>query len=73
MFEVNENTFYTVQDLSKGLGYTIASMRNWIKNGNLKASKVGRNYLISGSELRTFLQNGTSNNMPSAKKKKRKK
>jgi len=73
MFEVNENTFYTVNDLSKGLGFTINAMRGWIRNGRLKASKVGRNYVVSGKELKVFLTNGTSDNIPSKKPRKRKK
>ena len=42
MFEVKENAFYTVKDLNKGLNIHIFTLRNWIKKGQLKASRVGR-------------------------------
>jgi len=59
MFEVNDSTFYTVKDLEKGLDITIPTLRKWIRGRRLKASKVGRNYMISGRELKAFLNIGT--------------
>ena len=55
MFEVNDNAFYTLEDLNTRLKISIFSLRNWIKQGKLKASKVGRCYMVSGSDLRVFL------------------
>jgi len=59
MFEVKENAFYTVRDLNEGLKVNIYTLRNWIKSGQLKASKVGRNYMINGDNLKEFLNKGT--------------
>jgi excisionase family DNA binding protein len=55
MFEVNSNAFYTLMDLENGLNISIVSLREWIKQGKLKASKVGRKYIVSGQDLRVFL------------------
>jgi hypothetical protein len=60
MFEVNANAFYTLRDLEQGLHISIVSLREWIKQGRLKASKVGRTYMVNGQDLRVFLQNGGS-------------
>lgn len=57
-FEVKENTFYKLKDLNKELGYTIFTLRHWIKNGQLKASKIGRDYIISSETLKNFLGKG---------------
>ena len=53
MFEVNDNAFYTLEDLNARLKISIFSLRNWIKQGKLKASKVGRCYMVSGSDTGT--------------------
>jgi len=59
MFDVNENAFYNLKDLAEGIGITIFTFRNWIKAGRLKASRVGKAYLISGRDLKAFLSTGT--------------
>jgi excisionase family DNA binding protein len=60
MFEVNVNAFYKLSELCTGLGYSLPSLRMWIKQGNLKASKVGRDYIVSGTDLKDFLEMGSS-------------
>jgi excisionase family DNA binding protein len=62
MFEVNPNAFYTLADLSVGLNITLASLRSWIRQDKLKASKVGRTYMVSGQDLKYFLENGIKSN-----------
>ena len=58
-FEIKENTFYTLKELSDQLKITIFTLRNWIKAGQLKASKVGREYMISSKSMKVFLEKGT--------------
>jgi excisionase family DNA binding protein len=60
VFEVNENAFYTVPELSAGLNIAISGIRSWIRQGKLKATKVGRNYMIFGKDVLEFLQSGYS-------------
>ena len=59
MLEVNEDTFYTLPEINKGLNITIFSLRNWIKTGRLKAKKTGVRYFIQGKDLKDFLRSGT--------------
>jgi excisionase family DNA binding protein len=58
MFEVNENAFYTVSELSTGLSIALSGVRSWIRQGKLKATKVGRNYMILGKDILDFLYAG---------------
>ncbi|GHU60852.1 hypothetical protein FACS189445_1430 [Spirochaetia bacterium] len=60
MFEVNTNAIYKLADLCTGLGYSLSSLRTWIKQGKLKASKVGREYVVNGQDLKEFLATGTT-------------
>ena len=59
MLEVNEDTFYTLPEINHGLGITIFTLRNWIKNGRLKAKKTGVRYFIQGKDLKDLLRTGT--------------
>ena len=46
---------YTLPELSKKLGITIYSLRNFIKQGVLPASKVATRYIITEADLKEFL------------------
>jgi excisionase family DNA binding protein len=58
MFKVDAEAFYNLSELSAGLNITIAGLRTWIRQGKLKATKIGRNYIIHGTDLLAFLQTG---------------
>jgi excisionase family DNA binding protein len=58
VFEVKETAFYTVPEISAGLNTAVSGVRSWIRHGKLKASKVGRNYIIFGKDVLEFLQAG---------------
>ena len=58
MFEVNENAFYTVPELSAGLNVAVSGVRSWIRLGRIKATKVGRAYMIFGKDVLDFLHAG---------------
>ena len=58
VFEINENAFYTVPEISAGLNIAISGVRAWIRQGKLKAAKVGRTYMIFGKDVLAFLQAG---------------
>ena len=59
MLEVNEDTFYTLQEINHGLGITTFTLRNWIKKGRLKAKKTGLRYFVQGKDLKDLLRTGT--------------
>jgi excisionase family DNA binding protein len=49
-------TYYTVKDAAETLQMSVRQVREYIKQGRLEASKVGRAYLISEENLRQFVE-----------------
>lgn len=47
---------YTVNDVAQSLGMNIETIREYIKRGELKASKVGRKYIITMDNYRDFIK-----------------
>ena len=58
-FQPQPGTFYTLEDLAEAKIAGIHTIRRWIKDGKLKASLVGRQYIITGEDIRDFLLNGS--------------
>lgn len=48
--------FYTLEQLSKEINITIPSLRKFIKEGELKASKLGTKYVISREDIKNWLE-----------------
>ncbi|OGL74605.1 hypothetical protein A3C96_02135 [Candidatus Uhrbacteria bacterium RIFCSPHIGHO2_02_FULL_60_10] len=44
-------SFYSTSELAKKIGVTRTTVFRWIKEGKLKAERVGRNYIIPEDEL----------------------
>ena len=55
MREIEGIKFYTVLELAKKLHITSDTVRKYIKEGRIKATKVGLSFLISHKELMRFL------------------
>lgn len=55
MREIEGIKFYTVLELSKVLHVTPDTVRKYIKENRIKATKVGLNFLISQKEVMRFL------------------
>ena len=47
---------YDLEDLVKLLKMNIQTLRIYIKEGKLKASKVGRKYIVTEENLKEFLE-----------------
>lgn len=47
---------YTVNDIAKSLNMTIQTVRDYIKRGDLIASKIGRRYIITSENYRAFIE-----------------
>ena len=45
---------YTASDIAQLLGLNIDTVRTYIKRGELKASKVGRKYIITVDSYKDF-------------------
>ena len=56
--QVGDITLYTVLELSKLLDVTEVTLRRYIKDGKLKATKLGGKYHISEETLRELLNSG---------------
>lgn len=46
---------YTVDDVAQSLDMHITTVREYIKRGELKASKVGRKYIITLDNYKDFI------------------
>lgn len=49
--------FYTLEQLSQEIDIRIPSLRKFIKNKELKASKVGNRYIIKKEDVIEWLNN----------------
>lgn len=47
---------YTVDDVAQSLDMHIETVREYIKRGELKASKVGRKYIITLDNYKDFIK-----------------
>jgi len=59
MIEIEGKKYYEIPDVVKTLEITTNSIRRWIREGKLKASKVGRKYIIPVEEVQRVLSEGT--------------
>ncbi len=53
---------YTTDEVEALLKVTKRTLYNYIKAGQIKAIKVGRNWRITEDALKDFLEHGTDNN-----------
>jgi excisionase family DNA binding protein len=58
MIEIEGVKFYTVLEVARKLHITPQSVRQYIKENRIKATKVGGAFLISSKELMRFLGEG---------------
>jgi hypothetical protein len=54
----NLNT-YTLEEVSDILKVTRRTIYNYIKNGDLKAVKIGKYWRVSETNLKDFIEHGT--------------
>ena len=45
------DTFYTPEEIAQYLKVSVQTVRSWIKKGEIKAAKFGRQYRVTGAEL----------------------
>lgn len=51
-----EKDLLTAEEVAQYLGYTSRTIRNWIRDNELPAMKVGREYRIRRADLLKFLE-----------------
>ena len=48
-------TYYTLQEVADGVGVHYQTVRTWISEGTLNASKIGNSYRVPEVELKRVL------------------
>lgn len=54
-FIIEDERFYTVQDLVKETGFSQSSLWAAIRNGKLKANKAVKPYTVIGKDFKSYL------------------
>ena len=49
--------FYSKSELAKKLGVAVRTLDNWISNGKISFTKIGRRIIFSESDLDQLLEN----------------
>lgn len=57
MENLQTKEFYTLEQLSKEIEINPISLRRFIKEGTLKASKVGNRYIVDREDIKEMLKN----------------
>lgn len=53
--------FYLLTELSEMLEMNIRTLREYVRKGELKASKVGRKYIVQKEDFNAFLEKRRTN------------
>ena len=62
--QIEGETVYTLKEVAEGLGVHYQTVKGWVAEGKIKASKIGRSYRVTGSELKRLLQSRTQGDPP---------
>lgn len=56
MKKYNEAKFYSLQEVAEIVQVSRRSMYNYLKDGRLKANKVGGRWLVTEEQLKEFIE-----------------
>jgi len=51
---MNEQDLYSVEQVAQRLGLHVKTVRNYVRDGRLRAVRIGKQYRIAGADLRAF-------------------
>ncbi len=54
MIKIDDGAFYTVKDIADLTGKNLRTVREWIRSGKLRGKRVGRQWIVSGKDLRRY-------------------
>jgi excisionase family DNA binding protein len=57
---VQQKEWLTAEDISEMLGVPVDSVRQWIRDKRLKATKPGRQWLVRQKDLDEFLKDNSN-------------
>lgn len=52
---ITDYKVYTVEEVANSLGMNSRTIREYIRNGQLNASRIGRKYIINQDDYKAFL------------------
>ncbi len=55
-FQINDISLYSVEELSHMLNVTTASIRNYLRHGQLKGQKIMGRWFIADNDVREFFR-----------------
>lgn len=58
---VKEQDYYTLKQIAEMWEMNLQTIRIYVKNGELKASKVGKQYIVSKENLKEFVESKKAN------------
>ncbi len=51
-----DEKYYTTEEIAERLMIAVITVRRWILSGKLSAYRIGKNYRVSETQLKNFLQ-----------------
>ncbi len=57
MKEIENLKLYNLQEVAKILGIHYQTVRKLIQNGELKAKKIGKGYIVTSENLKQYVSN----------------
>jgi putative molybdopterin biosynthesis protein len=54
---MNNDKFYSIEELAKILKVSYLTVYRWVKLGKLKTNKAGKQYRIKKEEIESFIEN----------------
>lgn len=57
MKEIENMKLYTLQEVAELLGIHYQTVRKLIQNGELKAKKIGKGYIVTSENLKQYVSN----------------
>lgn len=51
----DEKEVFTPDEIAEKLGVTVGTVRRWLRNGEIKATKIGRKWFVSKTEIERII------------------
>ncbi len=56
MIKIDDDGYYTVKDIADLTGKHHRTIREWIRSGKMTGKKIGREWIVSGKDLRLYYE-----------------
>lgn len=58
--EIDQDKMFTTEEIASMLKVKSATVRRWIREGDLAAYRIGQNWRVSGAQIFEFLEKRSS-------------